>query len=111
MGAIGIYWARPHRAAPRRGVQLLQALADSTAVLDNVRILSGRGSRPRLTADLEAANRQLERTNGDLLAAQHQADRASRPIRGRCGNRARGQVPARRGAWPEGSGSSSAAAT
>lgn len=38
LGAIGNYWAEPHEATERE-VQLLQALADSTAVaLENIRI-------------------------------------------------------------------------
>ena len=110
VGAIGIYWARPHRAAPaRRGVQLLQALADSTAAARQRPHPVRAEDRVRAwTADLEAANRQLERTNGDLLAAQHQADRVfaaySRPLPGTVlegkyrldeepGRRVRGRLP------------------
>jgi serine/threonine protein kinase len=76
IGAIGIYWAHPHRASPAE-VRMLQALADSTAVaLDNVRMFAELEERVRArTADLEAANRQLEHTNGELVAAQEQADR------------------------------------
>jgi diguanylate cyclase (GGDEF)-like protein len=38
IGAIGSYWARPYRATDRE-VQLLQALADTTAVaLENIRV-------------------------------------------------------------------------
>jgi putative nucleotidyltransferase with HDIG domain len=40
LGAIGNYWAEPHEPTTRE-VQLLQALADSTAVaLENVRVLT-----------------------------------------------------------------------
>ena len=40
LGAIGNYWAEPHEATARE-VQLLQALADSTAVaLENVRVMT-----------------------------------------------------------------------
>jgi signal transduction histidine kinase/DNA-binding response OmpR family regulator len=39
IGAIGSYWAKPHRASPE-DVRILQALADSTSVaMENVRVL------------------------------------------------------------------------
>src|SRR5262245_51653565 len=75
VGAIGNYWARPHRPTPEE-VALLQALADTTAVaLENVRVLAELEDRVRArTAELEAANRQLAASNRDLLAAQNQAN-------------------------------------
>jgi serine/threonine protein kinase len=76
IGAIGTYWARKHHASAAE-VRLLQALADSTAVaLDNVRLFAELEDRVRArTLELEAANRQLERTNSELITAQEQADR------------------------------------
>lgn len=55
VGAIGNYWAEPHRATARE-VQLLRALADTTAVtLENVRVLSELEQRVRdRTRELEA---------------------------------------------------------
>jgi len=50
IGAIGAYWATPHRARPDE-VQVLQALADSTSIaIENV----------QLFADLQHAQRNLE---------------------------------------------------
>jgi hypothetical protein len=69
IGAIGNYWAAPHRATGAE-VQLLQALANTTAVaMENVQVFTELEQRVQArTADLEAANREL-------LAAQQQADR------------------------------------
>lgn len=40
VGAIGVYWARTHKATPTE-LRLLQALADSTAVaMENVRVIA-----------------------------------------------------------------------
>jgi len=40
VGAIGVYWARPHRATTEE-VELLAALADSTSVaMESVELLS-----------------------------------------------------------------------
>lgn len=61
IGAIGNYWADHHEAQPYE-VSLLQALADSTSVaLENIRSHHELESRvQQRTADLEAANRELE---------------------------------------------------
>src|SRR5262249_19384493 len=69
IGAIGNYWATRHEPTSEE-VQLLQALADTTAVaMENVRVFTELEERVRArTAELEAANR-------DLIAAQQQADR------------------------------------
>src|SRR5581483_219834 len=69
VGAIGNYWAAPHQATPAE-VQLLQALADTTAVaMENVRVFSELEDRVKArTAELEEANRKLQ-------AAHEQADR------------------------------------
>lgn len=61
VGAIGNYWARPHRATPEQ-VRLLQALADSTSVaMENVTLYAEMEERVRArTAQLAEANRELE---------------------------------------------------
>lgn len=61
IGAIGNYWATPHRATPVE-LQLLQALADSASVaMENVALYSELESRVRQrTQQLEAANADLE---------------------------------------------------
>lgn len=61
IGAIGNYWATPHRAEPHE-VKLLQALADSTAIaLENVQIHRTLEARVRERTDqLEIANAELE---------------------------------------------------
>ena len=61
VGAIGNYWAQRHRPTPEQ-LDLLQALADTTAVaLENVSLLQDLESRvEQRTADLAAANRELE---------------------------------------------------
>lgn len=76
LGAIGAYWATPHRATPAE-VQLLQALADTTAVaVEHVRVITELEERVRArTAELELRNQELSATNNELLAAQQQADR------------------------------------
>ncbi len=60
MGAIGVYWAREYQAAPEE-VDLLQALADTTAVaFENIAILDQLEARVReRTLALDAANEQL----------------------------------------------------
>ena len=61
IGAIGNYWAA-RRQPPPEQVDLLQALANTTAVaMENVRIYSELEERVKArTAELEAANRELE---------------------------------------------------
>jgi signal transduction histidine kinase/CheY-like chemotaxis protein len=68
VGALGVYWARPHRATSEE-VELLQALADSTAVaMESVELLSNLEQRVtertselhRRSAQLEVLNRELE---------------------------------------------------
>jgi serine/threonine protein kinase len=79
LGAIGNYRSAPHHATEAE-VQLLQALADTTAVaLENVRVFTELEERVKArTAELEETNRRLESANRELLAAQQQADRVFR---------------------------------
>jgi signal transduction histidine kinase len=67
IAAIGTYWAGRHESSPEE-VELLQALADSTAVaLENVRLLADLETRvERRTAELQA-------TSEDLAAFAHLA--------------------------------------
>jgi light-regulated signal transduction histidine kinase (bacteriophytochrome) len=61
VGAIGNYWAT-QRKPPLETIELLQALADSTSIaMENVELLSSLERRvTERTAELEAANRELE---------------------------------------------------
>ena len=61
IGAIGNYWATPHLATEEE-VRVLQALADSTSIaIENVMLYSSLDDTVRArTAELEAANRDLE---------------------------------------------------
>ncbi len=60
IGAIGVYWAEHHEASERE-VQVLQALADTTAVaMENVRVYTELEQRVReRTRELEAANESI----------------------------------------------------
>ncbi|MGB8389385.1 GGDEF domain-containing protein [Mycobacterium sp.] len=60
IGAIGNYWARPHRPSGQE-VSLLQALADSTSIaMENLRVNSELEQRVRdRTAALEKANEEI----------------------------------------------------
>lgn len=60
IGAIGTYWASPHRATESE-TKLLQALADSTSVaMENIRLCAELERRiEERTAQLEAVNREL----------------------------------------------------
>lgn len=68
IGAIGVYWARPHRATNRE-VELLQALADSTSVaIESVELVHGLEQKVtertselhRRSVELNVLNRELE---------------------------------------------------
>jgi signal transduction histidine kinase len=61
IGAIGAYWAHPHDSSPAE-VDLLQALADTTAVaMENVAVYTELEQRVReRTEQLEASNRELQ---------------------------------------------------
>ena len=76
LGAIGTYWATPHRPTEDE-VKLLEALAGTTAVaLENVRLIDGLENLVKLrTAELEEANNRLVAANSELMAAHKQADR------------------------------------
>lgn len=61
LGAIGTYWADHHEASAEE-VELLQALADTTAVaMENIQVYMELERRVQLrTQELESANRELE---------------------------------------------------
>jgi len=64
IGAIGNYWAVPHRASAEQ-VKLLQALADSTSVaMENVQLYS----------TLQARSEELARANAALHSSLHARD-------------------------------------
>ena len=76
IGAIGNYWATPHQPTAHE-VELLQALADTTAVaLEHVRVIADLEQRVKeRTHELEERNQELTAANMELLAAHQQADR------------------------------------
>ena len=61
IGAIGNYWASPHRATPEE-IEVLQALANTTAVaIEDVQLYAGLEHRVlERTLQLEQTNRELE---------------------------------------------------
>jgi len=77
IGAIGVYWARPHRASNQE-VELLQALADSTSVaIESVELVHGLEQKVtertselhRRSAELEVLNREHQRNTVKFLAS------------------------------------------
>ncbi len=74
VGAIGNYWARRHRPT-REEVELLQALADSTAVaMENVRVYHELEQRVvDRTAELQARTQELEHANRSVHALYAEA--------------------------------------
>ncbi|MGA2926925.1 MAG: ATP-binding protein [Solirubrobacteraceae bacterium] len=77
VGAIGNYWARPHRPTPEE-VEVLQALADSTAVaMENVRVYEQLERRVAdRTAELRARTEELECTSRSVRSLYEQATRS-----------------------------------
>lgn len=75
IGAIGNYWAYPHRASEQE-VKLLQALADSTSVaLENVRVYA------ELEQRVEERTQQLAAANQRLSAEVRERERAEEAVR------------------------------
>jgi signal transduction histidine kinase len=84
VGAIGNYWAKRHRPDEHE-VELLQALADSTAVaIENVRIYEELEQRVAdRTAELQARTRELEETNRSIRSLHAQTTRSFEALRER----------------------------
>jgi len=74
VGAIGNYWATRHRPSAQE-VELLQALADSTAVaMENVRVYEELEQRVAdRTSQLRERTRELEETNRTIRALYDEA--------------------------------------
>lgn len=72
VGAIGVYWARPHRASSEE-VELLESLADSTAVaLESVELLDSLEQRAaQRTAELQRRSAELAVLNRELESFVH----------------------------------------
>lgn len=65
IAAIGAYWARPHRATARE-TELLQSLADTTAVaLENVQLFQA------LRAEVDESSRLLEQFKREVSKREH----------------------------------------
>jgi len=77
IGAIGNYWAQPHKGTEAE--LRLQALAHSTSVaLENVELVSGLERRvEERTAELHAANQKLAAQNSALIELQQQKEALS----------------------------------
>ena len=84
VGAIGNYWAAPHRPREHE-VELLQALADSTAVaMENVRVYEQLEQRVAdRTCELQARTRELEETNTTIRALYEEASESFEALRER----------------------------
>lgn len=75
MGAIGTYWAWPHRASDTQ-VELLQALADSTSIaLENIQLYA------ELERRVEERTAQLAETNRQLQREMHERERIAAEVR------------------------------
>jgi two-component system CheB/CheR fusion protein len=87
VGAIGNYWATQHGPTEEE-IELLQALADSTAVaMENVRVYEELEQRVAdRTAELHARTRELEDTNGTIRALYDEATASFEALRERNGH-------------------------
>lgn len=75
IGAIGTYWATPHKASERQ-VELLQALADSTSIaLENIQVYA------ELERRVEERTAQLVEVNQRLRAEMRERERMSAEVR------------------------------
>ncbi|MEO4048927.1 diguanylate cyclase [Pseudomonas sp. CAU 1711] len=75
IGAIGTYWAWPHRANDTQ-VELLQALADSTSIaLENIQLYA------ELERRVEERTAQLAETNRQLQREMHERERIAAEVR------------------------------
>jgi len=84
VGAIGNYWAHRHQPSNDE-VELLQALADSTAVaMENLQVYEQLEQRVAdRTAELQARTRELEDTNQSVRSLYEQATRSFEALRER----------------------------